>query len=888
MPSLPTGTVTFLFTDIEGSTTLLQRLGDRQYAEVLAEHRRLLRAAFEEGNGREVDTQGDAFLVAFSRARDAVGAAVAAQRALTKHAWPDGASLLVRMGLHTGEPVTETGGYVGLDVHRAARICSAGHGRQILLSHAVSVLAARDLPPGVTLRDLGTHRLKDLREPERLFQVVHLDLPADFPLLKSLDARPNNLPIQLTGFIGRTGEIAEVKRLLGAARLVTLTGSGGAGKTRLALQVAVGVVESHRDGVWLAELAPVADPALVPEIVASALKVPEQPGRDMTGTLVDALRPKTVLLVLDNCEHLLAACRDLAAALLRTCPQVRILATSREGLGVPGETLWRVPSLSLPDDSRHLPPPEELVLYDAVRLFVDRAVATAPGFAVTGENAPAVAEVCQRLDGIPLAIELAAARVKVLAVEQIAARLDDRFRLLTGGSQTALPRHQTLRGAIDWSYNLLSEPERVLLRRLSVFAGGWPLEAAEWVSAGGRVETASVLDLLTSLVDKSLVLAETQHGEARYRLLETVRRYARDRLVEADEEADVRTRHRAWCVTLAEQTPTELRGPRQRLWLDRLKVEHDNLRAAFAWSRDDPGGAEAVLRLVGALNYFWFLHGNWREAGQWLEAALDRRHDAPRDVLPQAYWSATAWAYRLGDYVGAKRLGEEGLATAREVGDKRASTALLAHLGIVALFTCAYGEAAERLEEAVRLARATGNKWEVSVCLTHRGLLLARDQGDLAGATALQEEALAIMREVGDTAYISYTLRCLGTVTLQKGDDRRAASFFAESLRLSRETGFLWNTRACLIGLARVSNARRQYDRAAHLFGAAEALRETIGSPSPQGQADYDRQLASTRSGLGDAAFAGAWAEGRAMTLEQAIEYALSEAQGTGRESAAP
>ena len=403
------------------------------------------------------------------------------------------------MGLHTGEAISSTGDYIGLDLHRAARICSVGHGGQILVSEAVKVLIALDPPAGASLRDLGAHRLKDLKDPEHLFQVVHPDLPADFPSLKSLDARSNNLPIQLTSFIGRVREIAEAKMLIRAARLVTLTGSGGAGKTRLALQVAADVVEDYPDGVWLAELAPLADPALVPKTVASALSVPEQPGREMTETLVDALRSKTLLLVLDNCEHLLAACADLAAAVLRACPQVRFLATSREGLGVPGETLWRVPSLSLPD-ARRLPTPEDLVLYEAVRLFVDRATATAPEFEVTSENAPAVAQVCQRLDGIPLAIELAAARVKVLTVEQIATRLDDRFLILTGGSRTLLPRQQTLRATLDWSYDLLSDQEQTLLRRLSVFAGSWTLEAAEAVCAEGGIEASEILNLLTQLV----------------------------------------------------------------------------------------------------------------------------------------------------------------------------------------------------------------------------------------------------------------------------------------------------------------------------------------------------------------------------------------------------
>jgi class 3 adenylate cyclase len=477
MAALPTGTVTFLFTDIEGSTTLVQRLGDRRYAEILEEHKRLLRDAFAKGNGQEIETQGDAILVAFPRARDAVAAAVAAQRAVTRYAWPQDATPRVRMGLHTGEPLSGTVGYVGLDVHRAARICGAGHGGQILLSDVTQGLVAKDLPEGISLRDLGEHRLKDLTHPQSMFQVTGADLPGDFPPLRSVGSvLQHNLPSQLTSFIGREHEIAEVKTMLASARLVTLTGMGGSGKTRLALRV----------------------------------------GADLLGVL--------------------------------------------------------------------------------------------PTFRVTPQNAQSVARICHRLDGIPLAIELAAARVKVLAVEQIAARIDDRFRLLTGGSRVAVPRHQTLRAAIEWSYQLLSETERILLRRLAVFAGGWTLEAAEAVCPSGSVEASGILDVLTSLVDKSLVLADMQRGAARYRLLETVRQYARDRLMDAGEDAEVRTRHRAWCLTLVEQGGPELRGPRQRIWLQRFEVEQDNLRAALVWDREDPRGAG--LRIVFELGLFWFLRGS--------------------------------------------------------------------------------------------------------------------------------------------------------------------------------------------------------------------------------------------------------------------------------------
>ncbi len=876
MPSLPTGTVTFLFTDIEGSTALLQRLGDRRYAEVLAEHQRLLRDAFAKGNGQEIDTQGDAFLVAFSRARDAVATAVAAQRSLMKHTWPDGASLQVRMGLHTGEPISGTSDYVGLDLHRAARIGAAGHGGQILLSDAVSGLAARDLPPGVSLRDLGSHRLKDLREPEHLLQVVHPDLPANFPPLKSLDVLPNNLPRQLTSFIGREKEMAEIKRLLSAAYLVTLTGSGGAGKTRLALQVAADMVDGYPDGVWLAEFAPIADPALVPKTVASALGVSEQPRSDMTETLVDALRPKALLLVLDNCEHLLAACRDLAAALLRKCPHVRILATSREGLGVPGETLWRVPSLSVPEDLRHLPPAEELVLYEAVRLFVDRALATAPEFTITSENSPAVAQVCQRLDGIPLAIELAAARVKVLAVEQIAIRLDDRFRLLTGGSQIVLPRHQTLRGAIDWSYNLLSEPERVLLRRLSVFARGWTLEAAEAVSAGGSVEAVNILDLLTSLVDKSLVLAETKDGEARYRVLETVREYGRDRLLESSEATDFRKRHRDWYLGLAERAEARFHGPEGIMWLNRLEVEHDNLRAALGWSSTEEEDAETRLRLAAALWEFWDYHTHWGEGRKWLETAIAGSRDTKSTARVKALWGGGTLVWRQGDFGRAMALYEESLALARDLGDQRGIAMALMGRGLVHKRHGDFDAATALFEESLEVSRNLEDKWPTAFTLANMGAV-AREKGDYAKAVPLCEESLAIFRTLDANRWIAYALRLTGHAVRLQGDVERTTGLYRESLALFGESGDKWIATECIEGLALIASAQGHFERAARLFGVAEAARETFGITMPRSEAgDQEHFWAAIRERPEGTAFAAAWAEGRAMTLEQAIEYALA------------
>ncbi len=866
MVGLPTGTVTFLFTDIEGSSTLLQRLGDRRYAEVLEEHQRILRDAFAKGNGQEIDSQGDSFLVAFSRARDAVATAVAAQQSLTEYPWPDGASLQVRMGLHTGEPISRTDRYVGLDVHRAARIGAAGYGGQILLSDAVSSLAGRDLPPGVSLRDLGNHRLKDLREPEHLLQVVHPNLPAAFPPLKSLNILPNNLPVQLTSFIGRGHEKAEVRKLLSTTRFITLTGSGGAGKTRLALQVAAEALEEFPDGVWLVELAALTNPSLV------------------------------------------------TTDLLGTCPNLRILATSREALGVTGETTWRVPSLSVPDLQR-LPPLDHIAEYEAVRLFIDRAVTSAPQFAITRDNAPAVAQVCHRLDGIPLAIELAAARVKVLAVEQIAARLEDRFRLLTGGSRTALPRQQTLRAAMDWSYDLLSEQERTVLRRLSVFAGGWTLVAAEAVCSGDGVEASAILDLLAQLVDKSLVGVETKGNEARYGLLETVRQYGLDRLMESEKALIVRRKHRDWFLELVERAERELRGPRQILWLDRLENELDNLRAALEWSMKE--APAAGLRLAGELQWFCQIRGHLSEGRKWLEDTLLIASDASPPVRAKALWGVGQLSWPQGELELAGTVLRKSLTLWRELGDKRGMATALHTLGHVAENQADYGHANTHFEESLLLFRELGDKWGISWslnCLGH----VALTQGDDSRAKPLFEESLALCRETGDKWRTAYTLRnlgnvagmradyqramssldeglalsrdvkdkysivacqnALGKIALKLGNHERAMTLFKESLTLRRDFADRRGIPECLEGLAGVAGGQAKPILAARLLGAAEIMRETIGTPLPPSDgAEYARQVSAAGAALGQEGLAAAWAEGRAMSLEQAIERALKE-----------
>jgi predicted ATPase len=799
-----------------------------------------------------------------------------------------------------------------LDVHRAARTCSAGWGGQILLSQTTCDLLGQDLPGGAELGDLGEHRLKDLLRPEHLFQVRHPDLPADFPPLRSLSPLLTNLPIQLTSFVGREREMAEVKRLLATSRLLTLTGAGGSGKTRLALQAAAEVLDDYAHGVWVVELAALSNPALVPQAVASPFGVREQPGRPLAATLADYLQPRTVLLVLDNCEHVVAACAQLAEALLRSCANLRILATSREALNIPGESAWRVPSLSLPEPGR-LPPVESLVQYEAVRLFVERTLAALPGFTVTDRNAPAVVQVCHQLDGIPLAIELAAGQAKVLSVEQIATRLDDRFRLLVRGSRTALPRHQTLRAAMDWSYDLLSEREQALLRRLSVFAGGFTLEAAEVICADDSFEQADVLDLLANLVDKSLVLMEEYGDGIRYRLLETVRQYTRDKLQESGEAPGVRARHRDWYLGLVERAERQLLGPDQGKWLKQLETEHDNLRAAQAWSMEH--SPEAAMRLAMALGHFWEVRGYLSEGRERLAAALSRAEAGRTLMRAKALNAAGRLALHQGDYAAAGLLNEESLAIFRELGEKPGIATVLNNLGLVAFRQGNYASAHSRYEESLAMNRELLDDRGVAIALNNLGNL-AHAQGDWGAARACYEEGLAIRRELGDRRGIANSLNSLGIAALSQGDyaaarafwdeslvifrelgDRRgtaiaqhnlgalahregdyptARTLFEESLTIYRELGDKTHIAESFEGLAGVACAQGQQERAARLFGAVEVLREALHAPlPPAARPDYEGQVAAVRAALGESAFAAARAKGRAMPLEQAISEAF-------------
>ncbi len=608
MRDLPTGTVTFLFTDIEGSTQQLRQLGEH-YAGVLTECCRLLRAAFNQWHGHQVSSQGDSFFVAFARATDALEASVDAQRALVRHAWPHGASVRVRMGLHTGEPQLSPEGYVGLDVHRAARIMSAGHGGQVLLSETTRALVEHDLPEGVSLRDLGAHRLKDLQHPSHLFQLVISGLPADFPPLKTLDISGNNLPSQPTALIGREQEAATVQHLLQReeVRLLTLTGPGGSGKTRLGLQVAAELSDGFADGVYFVNLAPLSDPEFVVPTIAQALALKATGSQPFLDLLKASLREKQLLLLLDNFEQVVSAAIQVAE-LLDSCPELKVVVTSRMALHLRGEQEFTVSPLAVPDP-HHLPDLVTLSQYEAVALFILRAQSLKPDFHMNHANAPTIAEICARLDGLPLAIELAAARSKVLPPQALLARLGQRLALLTGGARDAPARQQTLRDTIKWSYDLLETEEQRLFRWLSVFAGGSTLEAMETVGHGTGHEEINVLNRVASLIDKSLVQQRDQEaGEPRFTMLETVREYGLERLSESREAGVSQRAHALYYLALAQEAEPHLKGPQQVLWWRRLEQEQENLRAALVWLIKQEEG-ELALRLSGALWRFWRIRG---------------------------------------------------------------------------------------------------------------------------------------------------------------------------------------------------------------------------------------------------------------------------------------
>jgi predicted ATPase/class 3 adenylate cyclase len=875
---LPTGDVTFLFSDIEGSTRLLGQLGER-YPAVLETHQDLLRKAFATGEGLEILTEGDSFFCVFRDAHRAVAAAVEAQRALAAEPWPEGVTVRVRMGLHTGQGVLGGDSYVGMDVHRAARIAAAGHGGQVLISEATKGLVQHALPEGASLRDLGDHRLKDLAHPERLFQIVVEELPSEFPPVRSLDARPGNLPHQLTSFVGRRREIDEVKeRLTDDTRLLTLTGPGGTGKTRLSIQVASELLRGFGDGAFFVALAPISDAELVMSTIAKTLGLQEQATQPMIETLTEHLQDKRLLLVLDNFEQVLDAAPGVGELLARS-PELKVLATSREALGLHGEKEYPVPPLGLPDPE-HLPSTEALSQFEAVALFIDRATAVKPGFEVTNDNAPAIAEICARLDGLPLAIELAAARIKVLAPAAILKRLGHSLSLLAGGARDLPTRQQTLRGAIDWSYELLEEQERMLFARLSVFVGGFSLEAAEAVCNPDGDLAVDTLEGVASLTNKSLVRQmDSPGGESRFFMLETIREYASERLAQSPDVERIGASHARFFLAMAERAEPALLGSEQALWLDSLEQEHDNLRAAITWASH--GDVETALLLCGALWRFWQIRGHLREAAMRFRNVLDVPASAEYPTArAKALEGGGGVAYWMADWDVAGKYYGECVELRKELGDTPGLAEALYNLSFVYALPPPPRRDLERSlglnAEALKLYQEVGDRrGEAKVLWQISNSHLVRNEWKQCLENA--QKSLEIFREFDDRFSSGWALHSIGIAWIGLGDLDEARKALSESLGLFKAAGDLTGIAILVNDFAILALLRDDLDRAVRLHAAALETERKVGQglvSNYHGYVPWDPR--SSRERLGDEAYEKFFAEGGAMSVDEAVSYALA------------
>ncbi|HEX8680787.1 MAG TPA: tetratricopeptide repeat protein [Ardenticatenaceae bacterium] len=1007
-PALPTGTVTFLLTDVEGSTRLWEQSPEGMQ-QAMVRHDALVEHIIDQYAGQLVRPHGEggSRFAVFARASDAVAAATALQQALSTEPWTlDGERLAIRMALHTGEAELRGGDYYGSAVNRCARLRSLAHGGQALLSFATVELVREALPSNHRLLDLGTHRLRDLTRPEHVFQLVIPELPSEFPALRSLESLPTNLPVQRNPLVGRERELTQVTGLLQQEEvgLVTLTGPGGTGKTRLALQVAAELLDAFPDGVYFVNLAPISDPALVVPTIAQTLGLRDEGDQPLLDRLHTYLQDKQLLLMLDNFEQVVEA-TEAVDALCQATPRLKLLVTSRVPLHLYGEREFHVPPLTLPARG-HLPPVERLTQYGAVRLFIERAQAVKAGFQVTNDNAPAVAEICARLDGLPLAIELAAARIKLLPPQALLARLENRLNLLTGGARNLPARQQTLRAAIDWSYDLLDAGEKALFSRLAVFVGGRTLEAIEAVCDADGDLPLDTFDGVASLVDESLLVQEEgPQGEPRFVTLATIHEYAQEKLQASGEADALQQAHASYFLALAEAAEPHLIGAEQVAWLERLETEHDNLRASLRRTVAS-GESEVALRIAGALWRFWLVRGHLSEGRAWLtqllakpealahteavaqalngagalawtqgeyaaarasfEACLAIRRElddksgvarslsnvalvasdqgdyaSARSLLQESlemhrhlddrvglantlnnlgtlaseqgdYTAARGLyeesltlrhemndtagiatsllnlgdaAYYLGDYPTAQRLHEESLDVARQLGDKPTIVHALNSLGNVAYQQGSYAAARAWYEQSLTITMELDNKFGTASALSGLGLV-AYQEGDVGSARTQLEESLTTARVLGQKWMLAGVLTHLGFVMHQQGDAEGAWAMHAESLALRRDIGDRAGTAASIEQMAALALSEGNSERAAHLWGAAEMLRSVLKVPLPASQRPrYEGDVAAARERLGDSLFRAMWNEGRAMSLEQTIAYALEASSLSGAQA---